>query len=623
MSESEHGLYSQPIQILDKQIRQYCQEQGLPEPELQWGPLPFNGQWGLSTSFFQLAAREARSTPPPPSGRSPVPQRAQEIAAGVAQALCGGADLAGSAVNTPPAGFEHIEAAKGYLNLVFSRQEFSRSAVAAILEQGSNFGRGAPKNERVMVEYAQPNTHHSFHIGHARAALLGEVLARLVQFAGFETIRASYPGDIGLGVITVIWAYDKFYRGQEPEGIHERGQWLLKIYAEATRLLEPKENESAEEKTRREQYETERRELFRKWDAGDPEVRALWLETRQWSLDELQDILRMLDIKIDVWFYESEVDEPAKAIVEELVARGIADDERPAGAVIVKIDEKLGLKKEKYRTNVILRSDGTTLYLTKDLALAKEKFERYQVDRSIYVVDVRQSLHLQQTFKILELWGYKQAEKCYHLGFGFVSLPEGAMSARRGRVVLFKNVADEAVRRVLDVIAEKNPDLPQEQRSVVASQVGLGALTYSMLSVDNNKDIVFDMDAALNFDGHTAPYIQNAFVRANSILKKSPLGLPASAEFDYEMTSHELQLIDLLTRFPQVVQQAASEYRPLVMATYAYDLASTFHSFYHVVPVLQSESQAALHGRLRLVAAARQVLQNALRLLDIQAPDVM
>jgi arginyl-tRNA synthetase len=331
----------------------------------------------------------------------------------------------------------------------------------------------------------------------------------------------------------------------------------------------------------------------------------------------------MLDIKIDVWFYESEVDEPAKAIVEELIARGIADDERPAGAVIVKIDEKLGLKKEKYRTNVILRSDGTTLYLTKDLALAKEKFERYHVDRSIYVVDVRQSLHLQQTFKILELWGYKQAEKCYHLGFGFVSLPEGAMSARRGRVVLFKDVADEAVRRVLDVIAEKNPDLPQEQRAVVASQVGLGALTYSMLSVDNNKDIVFDMDAALNFDGHTAPYIQNAFVRANSILKKSPLGLPASADYDYEMTSHELQLIDLLTRFPQVVQQAASEYRPLVMATYAYDLASTFHSFYHVVPVLQSESQAALQGRLRLVAAARQVLQNALRLLDIQAPDVM
>jgi arginyl-tRNA synthetase len=611
MTASENGLYTDSIKSLETQIRLYCQEQGLPEPELQWNPLPFSGQWGLSTSFFQLAAREARSTPAPSSGRSPIPQRSQEIASGIAQAL------------GTPAGFERVEAAKGYLNLVFSPKEFTRSAVAAILEQANDFGRGSPKTERVMVEYAQPNTHHSFHIGHARAALLGEVLARLVEFAGFETIRASYPGDIGLGVITVVWAYDKFYRDQEPEGIHERGQWLLKIYAEATRLLEPKENETPDEKALRETYETERRDLFRKWDAGDPEVRALWLKTRQWSLDELHDILKMLDIKIDVWFFESEVDEPSKDIVDELIAKGIADDERPAGAVIVKIDEKLGLTKEKYRTNVILRSDGTTLYLTKDLALAKEKIERYHVDRSIYVVDVRQSLHLQQTFKILELWGYKQAEKCYHLGFGFVSLPEGAMSARRGRVVLFKDVAAEAVRRVLDVIAEKNPDMPQAQRAAVASQVGLGALTYSMLSVDNNKDIIFDMDAALNFDGHTAPYIQNAYVRANSILKKSPVGLPESPAFDYELTSHELQLIDLLTRFPQVVQQAAGEYRPLVMATYAYDLASTFHSFYHVVPVLQSESQAALHGRLHLVAAARQVLQNALRLLDIQAPDVM
>ncbi len=170
---------------------------------------------------------------------------------------------------------------------------------------------------------------------------------------------------------------------------------------------------------------------------------------------------------------------------------------------------------------MILRSDGTTLYLTKDLALAKVKFEKYHVDRSIYVIDVRQSLHMQQTFKILELWGFKQAEKCYHLGYGFVSLPEGAMSARRGRVVLFKDVADEAMRRVLAEIEQKNPDLPASQRQLVASQVGLGALAYAMLSVDNNKDIVFEVEAALNFDGHTGPYIQNAHVRANSILRKA------------------------------------------------------------------------------------------------------
>jgi arginyl-tRNA synthetase len=302
---------------------------------------------------------------------------------------------------------------------------------------------------------------------------------------------------------------------------------------------------------------------------------------------------------------------------------GIADDERPqGGAVIVKIDEKLGLKKEKYRTNIILRSDGTTLYLTKDLALAKVKFEQYHVDRSIYVVDNRQSMHLQQAFKILELMGFPQAEKCFHLAYGFVSLPEGAMSARKGRLMLFMDVYEDAVQRVLAVIADKNPSMPEEQRLQVACQVGIGALIYSMLSVDNNKDIVFDVEAALNFDGHTAPYIQNAQVRANSILKKAG-GVPAQADFDYPLLSHEVQLIDLISRFPATVEQAALEYRPLVMANYAYDLASTFHSFYHVVPVIQTEEPGVRAARLRLVAAARQTLANALHLLDIESPDVM
>ncbi|MGQ9832351.1 MAG: arginine--tRNA ligase [Candidatus Villigracilaceae bacterium] len=602
-------MFIQEQQAIESRIRAYCAEHDIPLPEVKWSALPFSGEWGISTSFFAAAAAEARAA----KGKGlPVPQRAQQIAEQIA-------DL----VRDVP-GIARLEAVKGYLNLYFEPSTYARRVVDAILEQGREYGRGTPKGERIMVEYAQPNTHHSFHIGHARNAILGEVLARLVKFAGFETIRASYPGDIGLGVITVLWAYDKFYRGQEPQDIHERGQWLLKIYVEATALLEPKENETPEEKAQREAYEAERREIYRKWDAGDPYVRALWQMTREWSLEELRDILRMLDIKIDVWFYESEVDEPAKQIVKELIARGIADDERPqGGAVIVKIDEKLGLTKEKYRTNVILRADGTTLYLTKDLALAKIKFEQYHVDRSIYVVDVRQSLHLQQTFAILRLMGFPQAEKCYHLGYGFVSLPEGAMSARRGRLVLFKDVVDEAVRRVLAVESAKSPQLSADERQQVALQIGLGALIYSMIAVDNNRDIVFDMDQALSFEGRTGPYIQNAHVRASSILRKAGQVPVASVTLDYPLTTHEITLIDLLARFPAVVQQAAEEYRPLVMANYAYDLADAFHSFYHSVPVLQSETETVRAARLRLVAAARQTLANALALLGITAPEVM
>jgi arginyl-tRNA synthetase len=391
-------------------------------------------------------------------------------------------------------------------------------------------------------------------------------------------------------------------------------------------LLTKKENETSEEAAQRENYESERREMYRKYDAGDQYVRELWRITREWSLEELRAVLDMLDVKMDVWFYESEVDEPSKAIVEELIEKGIADDERPqGGAVIVKIDEKLGLKKEKYRTNVILRSDGTTLYLTKDLALAKVKFEQYHVDRSIYVVDVRQSLHLQQAFAILKLWGFPQAGKCHHLGYGFVSLPEGAMSARRGRVVLFKNVYDEAIKRVLAVESERSGNVPENEREEIAKQIGLGALAYSMLAVDNNKDIVFDMDEALSFDGRTGPYIQNAHVRANSILKKANVSKMEGSQvgtFDFELTKHEIELIEQISRFPNAVQQAANEYRPLVMAQYAYDLANAFHSFYHAVPVLQSEDENLRNARLRLVAAAKQTIANALHLLDIQAPDV-
>lgn len=601
-------MFKEEQRTIEAKIREFSRQQRIPLADLKWQPIPFSGEWGISTSFFQTAADEARSGKGP---GLPVPQRAQQIAEQVRGQIGSMASIS------------HIEAVKGYLNLYYSNSEFASRVVNTILQQGADFGRGEEKSERVMVEYAQPNTHHSFHIGHARNALLGESLARIMAFNGFETIRASYPGDIGLGVITVLWAYDKFYRGQEPDDIHERGQWLLKIYIEATELLREKENETPAEKAQREAYDTERREMYHKWDAGDADVRELWLETREWSLEELRDILSMLRIEIDVWFFESDVDEPSKAIVDELVQKGIAEDERPEGGpVIVKIDEKLGLKKEKYRTAVLLRSDGTTLYLTKDLALAKDKFEKFKVDRSIYVVDNRQSLHFQQAFKILEMWGFPQAKKCFHLAYGFVSLPEGAMSARRGRVVLFKEVADEAEKRALAAMTERTPDMPPEKRREIARQIGLGALAYTMLSVDNNKDIVFNVDDALSFEGHTAPYIQNAFVRANSILRKAG-ALPELAVFSHNLASHEVRLIDLLSRFPGIAAQAAQEYRPLVVATYAYELANSFHSFYHSVPVIQAESAEIRASRLRMVAAARQVLANALRLLVIQAPEVM
>lgn len=594
-------MFEERIAELTSRLREAFQSIGLTPPdEINWSPTPFHGQWGFGTPVaFQAAAKL--------SGPGSVQQRARRLAEQLVAKL------------EPPAGWARVEAVNAYINGYFDTRTFATQVVDTVLSQSDRFGSGAPKDERIMVEYAQPNTHHSFHIGHARNTVLGEALARLVEFAGFETIRASYPGDIGLGVITCVWGYRRFYNGQEPEGVHERGQWLARVYHEANSLVAETEDESAEQRQLREQYDAERREMYRAWDRGDPEVRQLWQRTRQWSLDELDEVLRMLGAKIDVFFFESEVDEEAKQIVEELVELGIAEDERPDGPVLVKIDEQLGLKVEKYRTIVLLRRDGTTLYSAKDLALAKRKFETYQVDRSIYVVDVRQSLHFQQVFKILELWGFPQAAKCHHVAYGFVTLPEGAMSSRLGNVVLFLDVVQEAERRVDQIIAEKNPELAGARRAEVARQVGLGALTYALISVDNTRDIVFDWDAALSFDGQSAPYIQNAHVRAASILRKAG-STPQAASFDYELLPLEAELIDLLARFPETVQRAAEEYRPLQISNYVYELAKTWHAFYHAVPVIQSERR---EPRLRLTAATRQTLANGLRLLAIEAPDEM
>ena len=601
-------MFESELNQVSGQIHQLLQARGLSEPPaVEWSPLPFVGHWGAASSIcLKAAAALARRE----KGSSPVPVLAQQLAEQIAPKL------------GLPSVFERAEATRGYLNLHFDTQRFAQAVVETVLRELSDFGRGAPRSERVMVEYAQPNTHHSFHIGHLRNAVLGEALARLVEFAGFETIRASYPGDIGLGVIRCLWGYQKLHAGQEPDGVMERGRWLAQIYTEATALLEEKPGETDAEREQRLHNEAEVKEMYRLWDTGDPQVRELWRRTRQWSLDELAAILKMLDIHIEVFFYESEVDEPSKAIVDELIALGIAEDERPSGGpVIVHVDEKLGLKSETYRTAVILRSDGTSLYLTKDLALAKTKFEQYAVDRSIYVVDVRQSLHFQQAFKILELWGFPQAAKCYHLAYEIVTLPEGTMSARKGRVVYFQDVADEAIRRVEAIIAEKNPNLAGAQRGAVALAVGLGALRYAMLAVDNVKQITFDWESALSFDGQAAPYIQYAHVRAASILARAN-GAAAPTWVEHQLHPAEVNLIDAVARFPTEVQRAAQDYKPLYMANYAFTLAKAFTEFYQQCPVLQAEpgTQAA---RLALVAAAKQVLSTSLRLLGLQAPESM
>ncbi|MCJ7717998.1 MAG: arginine--tRNA ligase, partial [Anaerolineales bacterium] len=389
-------------------------------------------------------------------------------------------------------------------------------------------------------------------------------------------------------------------------------RWMGDLYAEANRRVE-------EDPT----LESEIRELYGRWDRQEPEIVDLWKETRKWSVDGFEDLYDVLDIHFDRFYANSEVEFLGKELVNELIQKGIAEDLRPDDAVIVRLDELLGLTKEKYRVLVILRSDGTALYATEDLALPKLKFEEYPLDKSIYVVDVRQSLHFQQVWKTLEIAGFPWAEKCEHLSYELVNLPGNVvMASREGTVVLLEDLIREAKSRAFDVVDEKNPDLNQEEKNEIAKAVGLGAIKFPILDRENTRIVTFDWDTALDFNGQAAPYIQYAHVRANSILKKVDEVPSEAINPNYELDPSEISLIENLSQFPAVVQNAASEYKPLHLTHFLYEMARSFNSFYRQAPVLNAEPEVR-DFRLQLVDASRAVLAAGLNLLGIEAPKTM
>jgi arginyl-tRNA synthetase len=605
-------MFQTEQQTVETKIKTFCEANGIPVLALDWKPIPFSGEWGISTSFFATAAAEARA-----GKKVIVPQRAQEIAEQVR-----GTALSSAKGQVDVTGISRVEAVKGYLNLYFDTAAYASRVVETVLEQKSRFGSGPANGSRVMLEFSHPNTHKAFHVGHLRGTILGDAICRILEFSGHDVVRANYPGDMGLHVIKWLWGYLKFHKGEEPSA--DITKWMGEVYSDASKQLE--ENPD---------FETEVRTVYARWDQRDPEVVALWERTREWSLEGFRQMYAALDVRFDKYYFNSQEEKPGKEVVEELVRLGIATDERPeGGAVVVKIDEVLGLNKEQFRTAVILRSDGTALYATEDLALVKQKFADYpDMEKSLYLVDVRQSLHFTQVFKILEIAGYEQAKKCGHISYELVTLPGNVvMSSREGTVVLLEDLLREATSRAFEVVKEKNPNLNEEQMRTVAKAVGLGALKYPILARENTRLVTFDWQSALDFNGQAAPYIQYAHVRCNSILRKAgveianlqPFNLAQGkpATFNYGLQPSEIQLIDLISRFPGEVLRAAAEYKPLIIATIAYDIAKAFAAFYDACPVVQANPEVR-DARLRLVAATRFVLANALALLGITAPEVM
>lgn len=584
-------MFEQIQQQISQQINSFLAKEGIPSAPIDWKWIPFAGQWGISTSFFQTAAQESKQ------GKGiPVGERAQQIAQMAADHL------------GLPEGFSKVEAVRGYLNLTFSTSSFAKQVLAAVHEEGSQYGKGKPTHKRIMVEYSQPNTHKAFHVGHLRNVVLGSAVCNILEWAGNDVVRANYIGDIGLHVIKWLWCYLKFHAGEEPP--EDRVRWIGDIYVQASKSYE-------EDPT----VEPEVRALFARWDRRDPDIVELWKKTRQWSLEAFKQIYTMLGVQFDRYYFESEMEDSGKDLVKTLIDKGLARDERPENAVFIPLDEILGTK-DKYRVLVVLRSDGTSLYATKDIPLAIQKFEEYHLDQSIYIVDVRQSLYLQQIFKTLELMGYPWAKQCYHLAYEIVTLPGNVtIASRDGAVVLLEDLVHEATARALEIVRTKNPEVSDEKQKEIAYTVALGAIRYSMVSRDSTKVVTFDWDTALDFNGQAAPYIQYAAVRASSILRKAG-AMPETWQPPEKLEPAEITLIDLINRLPQEIQKAAKDVKPLVLTNHAYELARAFNDFYSQCPVLQAEP-AIRDFRLQLVTAARQAISNALAVLGINTPDIM
>ncbi|MCJ7520204.1 MAG: arginine--tRNA ligase [Anaerolineaceae bacterium] len=585
-------MFNHEKEIIEVKIFKILSDNGINISPIVWSWIPFSGHWGLATSFFKTASENSQF-----KTDLTIKKRAEEIA-----------DLVKGELELPKE-FEKAEAIKGYLNLYLDPGIYARNIIKMIFDDAKCFGMGL-SGKTIMVEYSQPNTHKAFHVGHLRNMVLGSSVCHILEHAGNKVIRTNYIGDIGLHVIKWLWNYLNYHQGQAPPA-EGKTRWMGEIYVEAIRRLE--ENPD---------LEIQVRELFKRWDDRDPEIISLWQETRKWSLDAFTEVYKILDIHFDKIYFESEVEDSGKEIVQELIDKGIAKDERPEGAVVVDLDATLGTENQ-YRVAVILRSDGTSLYSTKDLSLAINKFKEYNPDQSVYVIDVRQSLYLKQIFKILELLGYQWATKCFHLAYEIVNLPGNVtIASRDGTVVLLEDLIAEAEKRALAVVEIKNPELDSDVKSVVARKIALGALKYSLLSRDNTKVITFDWNTAMDVNGQAAPYIQYAYVRANSILKKVHFSIPPEEELGYTLSEAEIELINMFSKFPQEVERAAKDMRPLLIANYAYELAKTFSNFYNTCPVLTAETDIR-NFRLRLVASARQVIANSLGLLGIDVPDVM
>lgn len=493
-----------------------------------------------------------------------------------------------------------IEQKGGYINFFADWDILGQKTVEQVLKDGDGFGRSPKKKEKAMVEYCHFNTHKAVHIGHIRTACLGESLCRILEFSGHDVIRANYQGDIGPHVARCLWGFIKLHGGKGPP--EDRGKWLGKVYAEASRKLREDERHAEEVD-----------EINRKIYAGDKELVKKWKETRKWSLDYFDSIYRSFGIRFDRLYFESEVEKLGTQTSKELLRKKIAKESD--GAIIMDL-EKYGLG-----VYILVKSDGTPLYSAKDLGLAKLKTREYRIHRSIHVVGSEQKLYFQQLFKTFELSKSPLAGKSHHLCYELVNLPTGKMASREGDVILYEDVLRELEKRAKEETVKRNPKMGRKKLGDTSNKIALASLKYDMIKVSPNKTIIFDWEKAIDFEGNAAPYLQYTYARASSILRKAG---EKPEKFDVSLLKepHERNIMKMLSGFPDVVVKAGEDMRPHYVANFCYELSTRFNEFYQFLPVLRERGEMK-KARIALVHAVSVVLRNALDLLGIESLERM
>lgn len=493
---------------------------------------------------------------------------------------------------TPSGAISSIEATGPYINFFLDSSFLADKTLTTILKQKDKYGSKKGNKKKVIIEFSQANTHKAFHVGHIRGTSLGESLARVLSFTGDVVKRANYQGDTGMHVAKWLWCYTSFHNNEE---IKQDEAWFAHIYVEAVKKLA--ENPD---------YTKEVEEINKKLDEKkDKELIALWKKTRKVCLDSLETIYKQLDTHFDYYFFESEVEQRGKELAKELVKKGIA--EISDGATIVDF-KKQGFP--ELGVWVLLRSDGTVLYSSKDIGLAERKFKELKIDSSVIITSVEQNLHFRQLQKTLELMKVEKWKDYHHFGYESIRLPTGKMSSRTGENVLYSSFRNELIEQARDEILQRFPDIFQKELEKRADAIALAAMKYTLLKQDINKIIIFDKKEALRFEGDTGPYLLYSYARAKNILRKAS----KVKKKDKTIGEHERKLVTELARFPDVVHSAVENYSPSVIAHYAYTLAQHFNEFYHACQVIGSDQE---EFRLKLVEAFTLVLSNALNLLGI------